>query len=159
MTMPLDDFNDLSTPRPTGLPKPQKTALLIEVALLIFSGIGMLFKVMSFPYADEVIVFSLIILSMIYLVLPILLFNSKKGIEHLFAHFFGIYLCLALISVLFKLMSWPLGYDMTSSGLYFSITIGLALVFLTVIHFRNLEKRKFYLRMSLRFVLVLILIF
>lgn len=157
--MLLDDFDDFSTPQPTGLPRPQKIALLIEVALLIFSGIGMLFKVMSFPFADELIAFSLISLSMIYLVLPILLFNSKKGAEHLLAHFFGIYLCMGFTSVLFKLMSWPLGYDMASSGLYFSIPTGLVLIFLTVIHFKKPEKRKFYLLMGLRFVLVLIQIY
>lgn len=157
--MPLDDFTDLSTPRPTGLPKPQKIALLIESALLIFSGIGMLFKVMSFPFADEVIVFSLISLSMTYLALPILLFNSKKGAEHLLAHFFGIYLCMAFTSVLFKLMSWPLEYDMASSGFYFSLSTGLVLTLLTIIYLKKPEKRKFYLHMGMRFVLVLILIY
>lgn len=153
--MPLDDFTDLSKPKPIRLPRPQKIALLIEVALLFFSGIGMLFKVMSFSFADELIVFSLISLSMIYLVLPILLFNSKKGAEHLLAHFFGLYLCMAFTSVLFNLMSWPLGYDMV----YFSIPTGLVLSFLTAFYFKKPEKRKFYLHMGLRFVLVLILLY
>ena len=157
--MPLDNFNDFSTPQPKGLAVLQKIALGLEIVLLVVAGIGMFFKLMSFPFADEVIVFSLISLSMIYLVLPILLFSSKKSIEHLFAHFFGIYLCSALISVLFKLMNWPLGYDVASSGWYLSLMIGLLLIFLIIINFKNLEKRKSYLLVGIRFVLVLILIY
>lgn len=157
--MILDDFEDFSTPGPSGLPRPQKTALFIEFVLLIFSGIGMFFKVMSFPFAGELIAFSLIGLSVVYLVLPILLFNSKTVAEHLLAHFFGIYLCLALMIVLAKLMSWPWGYDMASSGLYLSIAIGLVLIALIIANFKNIEKRKFYLLMGLRFVLALTLIY
>jgi hypothetical protein len=157
--MPLDDFDGLPIPQPTGLVVLQKIALGFEVGLLVLAGIGMFFKLMSFPYADEVIVFSLISLSMIYLVLPILLFNSKKGAEHLLAHFFGLFLCVAFISVVFKIMNWPLGYDVASTGLYFSIPIGLVLAFLTIIYLKKPEKRKFYLLMGLRFVLVLILIY
>lgn len=156
MTMPLDDFNDLSTPRPTGLPKPQNIALLIEVALIIFSGIGMLFKVMSFPYADELLIVSFTSLPMIYLFLPILLFKSKKWASHLLAHLVGIFLFVAIISLLFKLMSWPLGNEMALSALYFSIPIGLTLIVLTSVNFKHQEKRNFYLRMDLRFVLVLV---
>lgn len=157
--MILEDFEDFSTPGPSGLPRPQKTALFIEFVLLIFSGIGMFFKVISFPVAGELITFSMIGLSVVYLVLPILLFNSKTVAEHLFAHFFGIYLCLAFISVLVKLMSWSWGYDMASSGSYLSISIGLVLIGLIIINFKNIEKRKSYLLMGLRFVLALTLIY
>lgn len=157
--MILDDFEDSSTRQPTGLQGPRKIALLTEGVLCIFSGIGMFFKVMSFPFAGELIAFSLIGLSVVYLVLPILLFNSKTVAEHLLAHFFGIYLCLALMIVLAILMSWPWGYDMASSGSYLSIAIGLILISLIIINLKNIEKRKFYLLMGLRFVLVFILIY
>ena len=77
--MPLDDFNDFSTPRPSGLAVLQKIALGLEIVLLVFAAIGLFFKIMSFPYADELLVLSYTSLPMIYLVLPILLFKSKKG--------------------------------------------------------------------------------
>jgi hypothetical protein len=156
MTMPLDDFTDLSTPQPKGLAVLQKIALGLEIVLLVFAAIGLFFKVMSFPYADELLVLSYMSLPMIYLCLPILLFKSKKGAEHLLAHLVGIFLFVAIISVLFKLMSWPMGSEMALLALYFSIPIGLTLILLTVVNFKDQGKRYFYLRMGLRFVLVLV---
>ena len=155
--MPLDDFNDLSTPRPTGLAVLQKIALGLEIVLFIFAAIGLFFKIMSFPYANEMLIVSFTSLPMIYLVLPILLFKSKKGAAHLLAHLVGIFLFVAIISALFKLMSWPLGNEMALSALYFSIPIGLTLIVLTAVNFKHQEKRNFYLRMGLRYLVVLLL--
>lgn len=155
--MPLDDFSNLSTPRPTGLAVLQKIALGLEIVLLVFAALGLFFKVMSFPYAGELLIISFTSLPMIYLFLPILLFKSKKGAAHLLAHLVGIFLFVAIISVLFKLMSWPLGYEMTLSTLYFSTPIGLTLIVLTAVNYKDQEKRNFYLRMGLRYLVVLLL--
>ena len=159
MTMPLDDFNNLSTPRPTGLAVLQKIALGFEVVLLVLAGIGLFFKIMSFPYANELLIVSFTSLPMIYLFLPILLFKSKKGAAHLLAHLVGVFLFVAIISVLFKLMSWPFGNEMTLSALYFSIPIGLTLIVLAFVNFKDQEKRNFYLRMGLRYSIVVLLLF
>jgi hypothetical protein len=155
--MPLDDFTDLSTPQPKGLAILQKTALGLEIVLLILAAIGLFFKIMSFPYANELLIVSFTSLPMIYLVLPILLFKSKKGAAHLLAHLVGIFLFVAIISLLFRLMSWPLGYEMTLFTLYFSIPIGLTLIVLTAVNFKDQGKRYFYLRMGLRYLVVLLL--
>lgn len=152
--MPLDDFNDLSTPRPTGLEVLQKIALGFEIVLLVLAGIGLFFKIMSFPYSNELLIVSFTSLPMIYLFLPILLFKSKKGAAHLLAHLVGVFLFVAIISVLFKLMSWPFGNEMALFALYFSIPMGLLLSVLAVVNFKDQKKRNFYLRMGLRFVLV-----
>lgn len=155
--MPLDDFDGLPTPQPTGLVVLQKIALGFEIVLLVLAGIGMFFKLMSFPYANELLVLSFTSLPMIYLVLPILLFKSKKWAAHLLAHLVGIFLFVAIISLLFRLMSWQLGYEMVLATLYFSVPIGLTLIVLTAVNYKDQEKRNFYLRMGLRYLVVLLL--
>ncbi len=155
--MPLDNFNDFPTPRTTGLAVLQKIALGLEIVLLVFAAIGLFFKMMSFPYANELLVLSFTSLPMIYLVLPILLFKSKKWAAHLLAHLVGIFLFVAIISLLFRLMSWQLWYEMVLSTLYFSIPIGLTLIVLTAVNFKHQEKRNFYLHMGLRYLVVLLL--
>ena len=81
--MALDNINDINQPIKSKLGIFQTIALVIEIALFALLLIGFLFKIQSFPYASEMIILSILGLSGVYFLLPILVFKSQKASGHL----------------------------------------------------------------------------
>jgi len=154
--MILDEPEKL-TPKPRLHPV-QKIALGIEIGLAIFVVLGFLFKIMSFPFADELLILSMTSLPILYLFTPIFLFRGKKIVDHLLAHLAGLILTVELISILFKWMTWAYWQEMHQIALFLHLLFTAVLFFLLIINHKQQEKRKFYFRIALRFLIILILL-
>lgn len=154
--MILDEPEKL-TPEPKLNPV-QKIALGFEIFLVVLLALGVLFKVMSYPFSNELLILSMTSLPMLYLFIPILLFRGKKIVDHLFSHLAGSIFAVVLISVLFKWMTWAYWPEMYQIALSVHLLFTLALFFLLITHRNQLEKRKFYFRVVLRVLLMLFLL-
>ena len=156
--MILDNLTDLEQsvkPKRTIF---QKIAMIIEIGLCIFLGIGIFFKLESFPYASEFLILSMTSLAGLYMVFPIPLFRSSKIWEHILAHLSGFALAIALIGALFRIESWPYASEMQIMAFFLLIPLLIGLSLLIAINFNDNEKRAFYLRIGLR-CLILFLVF
>ncbi len=155
--MVLDELKDLEKPAKSKLSIFQNIAAFIEIGLGGLTMIGVLFKVASFPRASEILIIALTSLSVIYAILPILLFKSKKIGGHLLSHAAGLGLFVVLMGALFKIESWPYAQEMIISATFIFIPLVLLLIILSAINFKDKERINFYLRIGLRLLLVLIL--
>lgn len=126
----------------------------MEIFLATFMALGILFKIMSFPFAGELLILSMTSLAMFYLVTPILLFRGKKVVDHLFSHLAGLILLVMLISVLFKWMTWAYWQEMRLAALSWSLPFTVILLVLLLIA-KQPEKRGFYARIALRILVAL----
>ena len=156
--MILDNLTDLEQ-----AVKPKRTifqtiAMIIEIVLGVFLGIGVLFKLQSFPYASEFLILSMTSLAGLYMAIPIPLFRSSKIWEHILAYISGFALAIALIGALFKIESWPYASEMLIVALFTLVPLLIGLALLIVVNFNDTEKRAFYLRIGLR-CLILFLVF
>jgi hypothetical protein len=156
--MALDNINELNQPTKSKLGIFQTITLVLEIALFALLLIGFLFKIQSFPYASEMIILSILSISGIYLLLPILLFKSQKIGGHLLSHFAGLILPIALIGALFKIESWPYAQEMVIMAQLVLPVLVVLLCLLAAINFKEKQRLYLYLRIGLR-VLVLILLF
>lgn len=111
---------------------------------------------MSFPLADVLLISSMASLPILYLAIPILLFRGKTVIDHLIARATGLVLAIALISVLFKWMTWAYWQEMHQIALFFHLLFTTVLFFLLVTHRKRPEKKKFYSRVAWRFLTMLL---
>lgn len=119
--------------------------------------VGLVFKLMHWPGAGILTVFSLVLVSLFYFYLGIGVFNNlsvkqmfnRKNYTHkvrfnlLFGALFGIVLATLVIGILFKFMLWPGGNILLSVGLI-SLLISLVVYFF-LHHFGKIffEKRVF----------------
>ena len=120
--------------------------------------IGVVLKKASLPYASELLIISLTGLGLLYLLLPILIFRTQKAGGHLLAYFAGLVLSVALMGALFVIESWPYGNEMRISAELALIPLAILLIVLMAMNYKDIEKRKVYLRIGLRF-LILFLFF
>lgn len=154
--MILDEPENL-TPEPKLNPV-QKIALGFEIFLVVFLALGVLFKVISYPFSNELLILSMISLPMLYLFIPILLFRGKKIVDHLLSHLAGSIFAVVLISVLFKWMTWAYWSEMQLVALSLNILLALILITL-IIYTKQSKKRSFYVRIALRTLISLLLVF
>ncbi len=145
------------------VPKPklhpvQKIALGLEIGLAVFVVLGLLFKIMSLPFANGLLILSMTSLSILYLAVPMLLFRGKKIVDHLFSHLAGLIFAVVLISVLFKWMTWAYWQEMHQIALFLHLLFTAVLFFLLIINRKQQEKRKFYFGIALRFLIIFILL-
>jgi hypothetical protein len=156
--MALDNLNDLVTIEKPKWTLFQKIVLGIEIALAFIALIGILFKIASFPRASEMIIISLTSLSVFYVLFPIPLFRSKKVGGHILGHIAGLALFVVLIGALFKIEAWPYANEMYISAIFSFLPMVATLIILMAINFKDIEKRNFYLRIGLRYLIIVLIL-
>jgi hypothetical protein len=150
--MLLDDFKEDKIFKSEPLTIFQKIVLFIEIVILMTFSI-------SFFRAREIFadVFMLTIYGaiLLYIFCPILLFRSKTIKGHIFSHIAGLLLFSFFIGLSFKISSWPHAYEI----LLFSIfPMSALLINLLISHSKDIEKVNFYLRIGLRFIFMMIVL-
>lgn len=147
--MALDNLNDLNLIEKPKINLFQKLALSIEIALLVL-GIVSFFV---FPtLLPRIIIIILIGSSFLYVFLPILLFKSKTGKGHIFSHIVGLLLFMFFVGLLFRIASWPYASEMQIIAL---VPMVILLILLVIVNFKEKDKLDFYLRIGLRFIIML----
>jgi hypothetical protein len=151
-TMAIDNLEELNQPTKTKMTLFQKIVQTAEIGLLILACISFFFRASSFDYQAEFMMISFLGLSFLYIFLPVFLFRSKKIGEHFAAHFAGFLLFLSIIGFLFRIESWPYGRQVQTIPL---LLFPIMVVSLMIINAKDKDKINFYLRVTLRFVVIL----
>lgn len=156
--MILDNLDDLNLPVKTKFTWFQKIALGIEIALAIIGVIGISFKLQSLPRGSELTIISFTLLTLIYTLLSVSIFRSKKTWEHMFSLIAGLILSFCVMGALYNIENWPNANEMHVSAIVASMGIIALLIVLFAKNFK--DKRNLYLRIGLRYLIIwLILIF
>jgi hypothetical protein len=152
--MAIDNLEELNQPIKTKMTLFQKIVQTLEIVLLapFFGSRFFIGSSFDFDYRSEIIITSFIFLSFVYVFLPIFLFRSKKIGEHFAAHFAGFLLFLSVIGFLFRIESWPYGREVETIPL---LLFPIMVVSLMIINAKDKDKINFYLRIALRFVVIL----
>lgn len=158
--MILDNLDDLNLPVKIKFTWFQKIALGCEIALAFLGFIGIILKLQSSVISSDIIVFSFLSLSALYVLFPIPLFRSKKIGGHILVYVAGFFLFVVIVGILFKIQSWEHNSEMQIIANLSLPPMIFTLLLLFVINFKDKDKRNLYLRIGLRYLIIwLILIF
>ena len=150
--MAFDNLEELEQPIKTKKTLFQNVVQTVEIFLFILYFVSLRFRLDSFGYQAEFMVLSFFGLSLLYVFLPIFLFRSKKMGEHFAAHFAGLLLFLSIIGTVFRIESWLYAYQMQ---LISACLFPFMVILLMLINAKDKDKINFYLRIALRFLVIL----
>ena len=141
MTTPLIDEPDRSAQR---LPIARRVAIGLEAAIWLLTLVGLFLKLESWEGGSETLILTFSILCCCYWALPILLFGSKGGKQHLGAHAVGVALSLGLMGLLFRMESWEGGHEILILSFPLAALLLLTCIVLWVARKEQPEKSRFY---------------
>lgn len=112
----------------------------------------------SWEGGSELLILGMGSLSMLYLLLPIVLFGSHGWRQHLGSHAAGFALMMGIWGVLFSMESWAYHAEMLVLGLPFVLLLAITTTILWLVRRSQPGGASFYRNASLRLIPVLCLL-